>query len=170
LTKKRFKQADRETAEKILQVSGKQQLGMMELEDIQRFPCRDLRTLNNLWFTQSKGKFGFTVQKVIYDSIYNKLQENSKRDTYIISDTFEQFAEQVEWKRKGQPFLYNEDELPINLEGKEGHLPRYYIKLAAPRCCREFVLGTLCFLCQAPLGAASDPMPAFLERAQNCQL
>ncbi|MDY7012109.1 MAG: GUN4 domain-containing protein [Cyanobacteriota bacterium] len=170
LAKKRWQRADRATAEKLLQVAGKKQLGMLEMEDIQQFPCRDLRTIDNLWLARSQGEFGLTVQRKIYDSIYNELQKRSERDVYIVSDTFNRFAEQVAWKRKDKPFLYDEDELPINSEGGEGHLPRSYIQLNAPRCCREVVLGTLCFLCASPLSSAPETMPAFLERTKSCQL
>ncbi|MDY6783802.1 MAG: GUN4 domain-containing protein [Cyanobacteriota bacterium] len=170
LTQKKMRWADRETVEKILQVAGKQKSGEMEVEDIQQFPCRDLRTINELWLASSNGKFGLTSQREIYNLIRSELQKNLERNVYLTSDTFKRFAEQVEWKPPDKPFLYDEDELPINPEGVKGHLPRYYVKLKVARCCREVVLGTLCFLCPSPLSAAPEAMAEFLDRTQTCNL
>jgi hypothetical protein len=35
---------------------------------LQNFPCTDLRTIDQLWFKHSRGKFGFSVQKKIWQS------------------------------------------------------------------------------------------------------
>ncbi|MBD2577641.1 GUN4 domain-containing protein [Oscillatoria sp. FACHB-1406] len=170
LSHKNFKKADRETAEKILQAVNKQKFGMLESKDIKNFPCQDLRTLNNLWLHHSQGKFGFTVQQQLYASIHNELQQQSPRNPYLNSDSFDRFAERVEWKRANRPYLEPKDELPLNPAGKPGHLPRYYLQLKVHRCCREFVAGTLCFLCRSPLSTAPEMMQEFSERTKSCYL
>lgn len=53
LAKHRFIRPDRETSEKILKVAKREDSGKMELKDIQKLPCKDLRTINNLWLARS---------------------------------------------------------------------------------------------------------------------
>ena len=45
-----------------------QKEGWLGSEDIENFPCEDLRTINQLWLDYSDGKFGFSVMKEIYES------------------------------------------------------------------------------------------------------
>jgi flagellar biosynthesis GTPase FlhF len=62
----KWKEADQETNEQICQVMGRRYPERwLRAEDIEQFPCADLRAIDQLWVTHSKGKFGFSVQKKI---------------------------------------------------------------------------------------------------------
>jgi hypothetical protein len=43
--------------------------GYLDGEDYAQFPCEDLQKIDYLWFYYSKGWFGFSVQKKIYESL-----------------------------------------------------------------------------------------------------
>ena len=109
-----WKEADIETARVMLQIVGKEADQWLSVEDIQNFPCEELRTIDKLWIDYSEGKFGFSVQKKVwidcggipgkYDDVYKKI------------------ADQVGWRRSGDWLSY--DELTFSLDGSEkAHLP-----------------------------------------------
>jgi len=64
-----WKEADEETADKMLAVIGKEDWWDVNTEDIEKFPCTDLRTIDRLWVKYSNGRFGFSVQKRIWQSV-----------------------------------------------------------------------------------------------------
>ncbi|UCJ13811.1 MAG: protein kinase [Phormidium sp. PBR-2020] len=66
LAAKRWGDADRETAERMCEVMGRADEGWLRAEDIERFPCKDLKIIDTLWVHYSQGKFGFSVQKKIW--------------------------------------------------------------------------------------------------------
>lgn len=66
LSRKDFKEADKETLRIMLLVAEQEKKGYLDGEDIKKIPCRDLRTIDELWFASSDGKFGFSVQKQIW--------------------------------------------------------------------------------------------------------
>ncbi|MEG4865250.1 MULTISPECIES: serine/threonine-protein kinase [unclassified Microcoleus] len=65
----KWQEADEETVNKMLEVAGRTKDGWLRGEDIDRFPCEDLRTIDQLWVKYSNGRFGFSVQKRIYESL-----------------------------------------------------------------------------------------------------
>ena len=69
LVAQKFKEADQETARVMLWVAsrGKKWLEFLDPESINEFPCSDLRTIDQLWVQNSNGRFGFSVQKEIYN-------------------------------------------------------------------------------------------------------
>jgi serine/threonine protein kinase len=64
-----WKQADRETAKLMLQLVGREKEGWLGEEHIKNFPAQDLRTIDQLWVKYSRGQFGFSVQKRIWESV-----------------------------------------------------------------------------------------------------
>jgi len=58
--------ADRETARRMIEAAGRQEVGWLDRESIDNFPCADLKTIDQLWVRYSKGHFGFSVQKQIW--------------------------------------------------------------------------------------------------------
>jgi len=83
-------------------------------EDI---PCEDLRTINQLWLNYSNGKFGFSVQKEIYESLGGTRDYNE--------EVVEKLGDRVGW-RKGGSWLYNYSDITFNLElAPKAHLPRF---------------------------------------------
>ena len=91
-----WKEADMETARCMLSVAGREERGYLNIKDIENFPCTDLRTIDQLWVKYSDGKFGFSVQKKIYQSLGGTRDYNR--------EVWEKFGEQVGWK-KGDKWL-----------------------------------------------------------------
>ncbi len=114
LAAENWKEADEETAQVMLEVASRQEEGWLREEDLDNFPCEDLRTINQLWLHYSDRKFGFSVQKEIYESLEGTRQYNKK--------VWNSFGDRVGWK-KGENWL-DYDELTFNLdEALTAHLP-----------------------------------------------
>ena len=69
LAAKKWKEADEETARVMLKVAGREEEGRLDNKHIEKFPCEDLRTIDQLWVKYSNGRFGFSVQKSIFKSL-----------------------------------------------------------------------------------------------------
>jgi hypothetical protein len=62
----KWEAADEETLKVIREVAGIEKQGHLDPQDIAKFPCEDLRIIDQLWVNYSNGHFGFSVQKQIY--------------------------------------------------------------------------------------------------------
>ncbi len=109
----KWKEADEETTNKMLEVARRTKEGWLRVEDIDNFPCEDLRTIDQLWVKYSDGRFGFSVQKHIYQSLKGTRSYDRK--------VWSAFGDQVGW-RVGGSWLYHTD-LKFNQTAPEGHLP-----------------------------------------------
>ena len=85
----KWKEADQETAKQMCQVMGRQSEGRLRVEDIEKFPCVDLRAIDQLWVQHSNGKFGFSVQKKIWQQCGSPTAYNKQ---------WEKFGEAVGWR------------------------------------------------------------------------
>jgi len=88
-------------------------------ERIEKFPCLDLCNIDRLWVKYSKGKFGFSVQKEIWQGCGSPTSYN--RD-------WEKFGAAVGWQTKGvlgraSDWLKNPQLSFINQSAPRGHLP-----------------------------------------------
>ena len=88
-----WEKADRETYRLMLETVNKEEGQLLEPEDLENFPCDDLRILDKLWVSYSKGKFGFSVQKKIYFELGGTKECNW--------DVWTKFCSRVGWYRKG---------------------------------------------------------------------
>ena len=113
LAQGKWKEADWETARVILAVAKREEEGWLDIVNIDNFPCEDLRTIDQLWVKYSDGRFGFSVQKRIYQSLGGTRGYNS--------DIWEKFGDKVGW-RKGDRWLYYTD-ITFDKKAPEGHLP-----------------------------------------------
>jgi len=113
LAAKKWKEADKETARVMLKVAGREKEGWLNTESIENLSCEDLRTIDELWVKYSNGRFGFSVQKRIYQS----LGGTSEYDEAI----FERFGDRVGWIQKNERLYYND--LTFSEEAPEAHLP-----------------------------------------------
>ena len=93
LAQGKWKEADEETRRVMLAVAKREKEGWLDVEDIDNFPCADLRTIDQLWVKYSDGKFGFSVQKRIYQSLGGTREYNT--------EIWEKFGDKVGW-RKGE--------------------------------------------------------------------
>ncbi|MEA5624143.1 GUN4 domain-containing protein [Nostoc sp. UHCC 0251] len=106
-----WKEADQETLAVMLKASDRESEGWLSSECIDKFPCTDLRTIDQLWKKYSNGHFRFSVQKQIWESV---------------GKDYEKFGDRVGW-RKGM--FFNKEwlkysDLTFRPENSpQGHLP-----------------------------------------------
>jgi eukaryotic-like serine/threonine-protein kinase len=115
LANSKWKEADQETVKKMLEIADKIDEGWLEVEDIDRVPTGDLRTLDQLWIKYSQGHFGFSVQK----RIYQNLGETRNYDRKI----WEALGNEVGWRVNNRWLSYNE--LNFGFNASRGHLPAW---------------------------------------------
>ncbi|MEG4803433.1 GUN4 domain-containing protein [Microcoleus sp. ARI1-B5] len=120
LAARQWEEADRETDNKMLEVAGIQQENWLSKEDVANFSCPDLRAMDRLWVKYSDGRFGFSVQK----SIYQRLGGGAKNYDGRVKEAF---SETLGWKKKGDSvsafFEYSSRRLTFNINAPEAHLP-----------------------------------------------
>jgi serine/threonine protein kinase len=109
----KWKQADGETSLVMLKATGREKEGWIDVESINNFPCKDLRTIDKLWVNYSNGRFGFSVQKRIWESIGGK--PDAEQLTYI------KFGEKVGWRLRDKWRDY--EDLTFSRNALQGHLP-----------------------------------------------
>ncbi|WP_172456321.1 GUN4 domain-containing protein, partial [Microcystis aeruginosa] len=90
LKRQQWKEADKETARVMLQVANRTKERWLREEDIDNFPCEDLRTIDQLWLKYSNGKFGFSVQAKIYRELGGTRQYNRR--------VWDAFGDRVGWR------------------------------------------------------------------------
>jgi hypothetical protein len=137
----KWKEADQETAQRMCEVMGRQQEGWLRVEDIQQFPCADLRTIDQLWVKYSDGKFGFSVQKTIWE------EEGRPTSSW---KNWDRFCVRVGWKDR-QPTRYVEyQELNFSLPNSpRGELPAVVVGYSSVlKGFREHVLFSRAQICE----------------------
>ena len=121
LAAQKWQEADGETARVMLQAAGRKSKGWLRVQDEEflrvkdtdNFPCEDLRTINQLWLHYSDGKFGFSVQKEIYESLGGTREYNE--------EVWEDFSERVGWRKEGKWLKYSD--LIFDQIAPPAHLP-----------------------------------------------
>ncbi|MFM2064847.1 MAG: Serine/threonine-protein kinase PknB [Cyanobacteriota bacterium] len=107
-----WEEADEETTRVMLLVAEREENGWLDNESVDKFPCEDLRTIDQLWVKYSDGKFGFSVQKHIYQSLGGTIEDNR--------EVWEKLEEQVGWRNY-------ERGITFNITEPQGHLPSILI-------------------------------------------
>ena len=69
LAVQKWQEADMETWGVLCDALRKRRKSYFFRDDIDNLPCEDLLTIDRLWVKYSQGKFGFSVQKKIYESV-----------------------------------------------------------------------------------------------------
>ncbi|MHC5735290.1 protein kinase domain-containing protein [Nostoc sp.] len=110
----KWREADQETWKLMLKISHREKECYLRVEDIKEFPSQDLLTIDRLWVKYSNGRFGFSIQKQIWDSV------GGKPDLDI--ETWEYFGEWLGWRIKNnwKPYEF----LSFTLAAPVGQLPR----------------------------------------------
>ena len=112
LQNKEWQQADIETNKLILAIADEK--SALDADSISEFPCEGLEKIDQLWTSNSDGKFGFTPQKTAY------LETGNEFNQYTQS-TYEEFGNKVKWRGFGVWNLY--DNLNFTNIAPVGHLP-----------------------------------------------
>ncbi len=106
LSNKKWKEADKETwallCQSLSMIAGTQ----LEISAISQLPCEDLQIVDRLWLHYSQGRFGFSVQKQIYESV--------KRD-YV------RFCDRVNWPTYNSTTASGQ--FKFSYKSPPGHLP-----------------------------------------------
>ncbi len=118
LQNEQWKEANEETYRLMIQIAGKEEGQGLDSEDLENFPCEELRNINQLWLSNSDQKFGFSVQKEIYESlggtVAGELNEN----------VFESFGDRVGWRKDENWVSYSDLNYDMTLfEAEQGYLP-----------------------------------------------
>tara|TARA_B100001250_G_scaffold323059_1_gene286395 strand:- start:54 stop:770 length:717 start_codon:yes stop_codon:yes gene_type:complete len=104
-----YEDADRFTSSKLRELAGEKAVkrGYVYFSEAESIPCIDLSTLNKLWVVYSRGKFGFTVQAKILDSVGGR---------------YDKLWPRIGWKKDGvwtrYPKAFN-----WSIEAPNGHMP-----------------------------------------------
>jgi WD40 repeat protein len=109
-----WQRADWETTAIMLKIAGRKAEDWLRPEDIEKFPCTDLLTIDQLWVKYSKGRFGFSVQKRIWQRV-----GGTKNADYEI---YRSFSKRVGWGNGSNSWLYYSD-LTFAITAPVGHLP-----------------------------------------------
>ncbi|GCA88403.1 GUN4 domain-containing protein [Microcystis aeruginosa] len=115
LAAEKWKEADEETTRAMLQSAKREKEGWFRVKDFENFSCEDLRIIDQLWVSASQGKFGFSVQKEIYESLGGTREYNE--------EVWDKFGDRVGW-RKGGSWSWSDKDLTFNnAEAPKAHLP-----------------------------------------------
>ncbi|MEG3845888.1 serine/threonine-protein kinase [Microcoleus sp. herbarium19] len=106
LSNKKWKEADRETWTVMCQSLSLEPGTALELTQINQLPCEDLHIADRLWLHYSQGRFGFSVQKQIYESV---------KGDYI------RFCDRVNWPTYNS--ATTSGQLKFTQKAPIGHLP-----------------------------------------------
>lgn len=119
LASKKWDKADKETLKIMLQVTGREKEGWLDVASIQNFPCEELRAIDQLWLQFSNGRFGFSVQKRIWKSVGGNLKADDK--------IYQAFGDRVGWRVNGNWIQIHQ--LSFISLAAVGHLPATAIRL-----------------------------------------
>lgn len=89
LENEQWQEADLETDRLILKIA--RQEDSLSSKSIQQFPCKHLKTIDELWMNNSENRFGLTPQKQAY------LETGNEFDEYVESN-YEAFGNKVSWR------------------------------------------------------------------------
>ncbi|RUS99228.1 hypothetical protein DSM106972_079300 [Dulcicalothrix desertica PCC 7102] len=121
----KWQEANNETTHILLELA--HQNIYLKLEDINNLPCEDIYIIDSLWVKYSGGRFGFSVQKQIWETL-----KSTKPNDYVLAmvigkdnvkfgETGIDFATRVGWRLKDNWLDY--DDLNFSLDAAFGHLP-----------------------------------------------
>lgn len=114
LAENKWQEADKETCLYMLRISDREDESWLDDGEIKKLSRHDLRIINNLWLKYSDGKFGFSVQKQIW--------QDSRED-------FKRFGDRVGWLINLVDSEWRRYENAIfSLDAPAGHFP-YTVKI-----------------------------------------
>jgi serine/threonine protein kinase len=149
----KWKEANEETARVMLAVAKREQEGSLRVEDIDNFPCEDLRTIDQLWVKYSNGKFGFSVQKRIYQSLGGTREFNM--------EIWDAFQDTIGWITGGKCLYYSD--ITFDIRSPQGHLP--YQR----ECGNEGKLSSGKFILSVDI-SGSQWLSVLSSRVETCKL
>ncbi|MEM1169615.1 MAG: GUN4 domain-containing protein [Cyanobacteria bacterium P01_H01_bin.35] len=116
LAEGKWKEADMETENIMLQVANRKSEAWLDNVSISKFPCSDLKKIDQVWVEKSNGSFGFSVQKPIYLETGNK-PRNFQEEAYKL------FGKTVGWYQNENWLKYDQLAFDFPENSPKGHLP-----------------------------------------------
>ncbi|XP_023732127.1 tetrapyrrole-binding protein, chloroplastic [Lactuca sativa] len=113
-----FREADNETRRLLIALAGEaaQKRGYVFFSEVQFIAESDLKTIDELWRNHSNNKFGYSVQKRLWEksnrdftTLFIKLGWMKKLDTEVLQYNYRAFPDEFMWE--------------LTEETPEGHLP-----------------------------------------------
>lgn len=109
----KWREADRETNTVMLKVANRESDGWISSQQLENFPCKDLKTIDRLWMSASKSHFGFSVQKKIWEECGSPISNN---------DDLRKFGDRVGWRNKESWLNYENLKFALDFSSR-GKLP-----------------------------------------------
>ena len=124
LASQKLKKADEKTRKLVLQAANRSNHWLRN-EDIQSLGCEDLFIIDRLWTIYSQGRFGFSVQKRIWESLGAKKWDRGRGEEF--SDSVGWHKQQTEtdnyYDRDHLYTIKRRKDIPCDLNAPEGNLP-----------------------------------------------
>ena len=135
----RWKDADYKNYVFLLVSAKIEKQGVLYLNDVKNFNCQDLKAVDNLWVKNSRGKFGFSVQKKIYIETGNSLDFDWEKERFTkwSNEGYNRFAERVGWKK---------DKKKLSTYNSVGSLPFFSLNFSVGRKEVSSLLAETCGL------------------------
>ena len=106
-----WREADIETRDVIREAAGKLKEEILTEEDVSNISYVDLSTIDSLWSTASKGKFGFTAQKDVCQQFIQKLDYKTECE----------LGTKLGWRINYNWLIHSQ--LTFSLRATKGHFP-----------------------------------------------
>lgn len=108
LIAQKWQDTDQETRRLMLSIAkaNRRKDCLLTQDDLHKFPCSELNTIDKLWVHYSKGRFGFSVIKKIYKEV---------------DKDYAKLAERVGWRNGDKWIGYNQ--INFTAHAPVGHLP-----------------------------------------------
>jgi hypothetical protein len=84
LQAQKWREADEETYRLMITTVGKEEGQLFEEEELLNFPCEELLGIDGLWVKYSQGKFGFSVQKQIWQECGSPKSSGKDWDRFCV--------------------------------------------------------------------------------------
>ena len=98
LINKDWRKADELTAQLMLKAANRKERGWINEDDMRKFPCEDLKIIDQLWVHYSASRFGFSIQRKLW------LECGGKVGIWD-SEVFRRFGEKVGWYHPNKGWL-----------------------------------------------------------------
>lgn len=109
-----WRSADAETLQLLLKISDRADEGWLNKTDVEKLDCAALVQIDRLWTEHSKGKFGFSQQRLIWLSVGGTVGRYNPQIA-------EKFGDRVGWRDRRKWQIY--DKLDFSTQAPQGHLP-----------------------------------------------
>jgi serine/threonine protein kinase len=108
-----WKIANQKTWLIILTLANRANQGWISINDVEILPSEAIAKLDQLWLKYSNGRFGFSMQKQLWQEVVREVDEGI--------EAIDRFSDRVGWRQGGK--WRDNDSLTFSIEAPEGHLP-----------------------------------------------